>query len=115
MIHIKYSSSKNSKKRDFTEIQVCNQKENAFKIIYQIINQKIIEKRSLSLEQLVIFCSFKIIKKIRNKTNHQEIQKESTKQFLKNKANLKNLKNIKTMTIEIMVDRFPKNIIKFSI
>ncbi len=41
MIHIKYYISKN---RDFNEIQVANKKENAFKIIYQIINQKIIEK-----------------------------------------------------------------------
>ena len=115
MIHIKYFIFKNEKTLDNNEIQVSNHKENTFKTIYQIINQKIIEKQTITLEQLVIFCSFKIIKKIRNKTNHQEIQKESTKQFLKNKANLKNLKNIKTMTIEIMVDRFPKNIIKFSI
>ncbi len=112
MIHIKYYFSKN---RNFNEIHVANKKENAFKIIYQIINQKIIEKRPLSLEQLIIFCSFKTIKKIRNKTNYQEIQKYSIKQFLKNKNNLSNLKNIKEMTIEIMIDNFPKNIIKFSI
>jgi len=114
MIHIKYSLFKNDKNLDINEIQVSNNKENTFKIIYQIINQKIIEKQTISLEQLVIFCSFKIIKKIKNKTNYEEIQKESNKQFLKNKGYVNNFKNFKTMTIEIMIDNLPKNIIRFS-
>jgi len=112
MIHIKYFNFKN---RNFKDIQISKQKENAFKIIYQIINQKIIDKQSISLEQLVIFCSFKSIKKIREKTNYQEIQKESIKKFLKNKSNMANFKNLKNITIEIMVDDFPKKVINFSI
>lgn len=112
MIHIKYFTFKN---KESNEIQISNQKENNFKTIYQIINQKIIENKSVSLEQLIIFCSFKSIKKIRNKTNYQKIEKETIKQFQTNKNSWKSFKNIKTITIEIMVDKFPKNIIKFSI
>ena len=114
MIHIKYSIFNNNKNSNFNEIQVSNHKENTFKTIYQIINQKIIEKQTISLEQLVIFCSFQIIKKIKNKTKYEEIQKESNKQFLKNKGNVNNFKNFKSMTIEIMIDNLPKNIIRFS-
>jgi hypothetical protein len=114
MIHIKYSIFKNEQNLDSNEIQVSNHKENTFKTIYQIINQKIIKKQTINLEQLVIFCSFKIIKKIKNKTNYEETQKESNEQFLKNKDCVNNFKNFKTMTIEIMVDNLPKNIIRFS-
>jgi len=114
MIHIKYSIFNEYRNSDVNEIQISNHKENSFKIIYQIINQKILEKRTISLEQLVIFCSFKIIKKIKNKTNHEEIQEESNNHFKKNKDYVSNFKNIKTMTIEIMIDNFPKNIIRFS-
>ncbi|MBT3328994.1 MAG: hypothetical protein HN384_03535 [Nitrosopumilus sp.] len=112
MIHIKYFTFKN---KESNEIQISNQKENNFKTIYQIINQKIIENKSISLEQLIIFCSFKNIKKIRDKTNYQKIEKETIKQFQTNKNSWKSFKNIKIITIEIMVDKFPKNIIKFSI
>ena len=108
MIHIKYSIFKNEQILHSNEIQVSNHKENTFKTIYQIINQKIIKKQTINLEQLVIFCSFKIIKKIKN------TQKESNEQFLKNKDCVNNFKNFKTMTIEIMVDNLPKNIIRFS-
>lgn len=112
MIYIKYFNFKNKNCKD---IQISKQKENAFKVIYQIINQKINDKQSISLEQLVIFCSFKSIKKIREKTNYQEIQKESINKFLKYKSNMINFKNLKNITIEIMVDDFPKNVINFSI
>ena len=112
MIHIKYSIFKNNKNFNINEIQISDHKERSFKIIYQIINQKITE--TISLEQLVIFCSFKIIKKIKNKTNYEEIENESSKQFQKNKSYVNNFKNFKTMTIEIMVDNLPKNIIRFS-
>ena len=114
MIHIKYFIFKNEKTLDNNEIQVSNHKENTFKTIYQIINQKIIEKQTITLEQLVIFCSFKIIKKIKNKTNYEEIQKESNKQFLKNRDYVNNFKNLKNMKVEIMIDNLPKNIIRFS-
>jgi hypothetical protein len=112
LIHIKYFNSENS---DFKEIQVGDRKENAFKIIYQIINQKIMDKQSISLEQLIIFCSFKSIKKIRSRINYQEIQNESIKEFYKNKSRLINFKNLKTITMELIVDDFPKNVINFSI
>ena len=114
MIHIKYSIFKNNKNFNINEIQISDHKERSFKIIYQIINQKITEKQTISLEQLVIFCSFKIIKKIKNKTNYEEIENESSKQFQKNKSYVNNFKNFKTMTIEIMVDNLPTNIIRFS-
>ena len=112
MINIKYSTFKN---KNFNEIQVHKQKENNFKIIYQIINQKIADNQKINIEQLIIFCSFNIIKKIRGKKNSQKIEEETIKQFQENKNNLENLKNLKMVTLEIMVDRFPKSIIKFSI
>lgn len=115
MIQIKYHFLKNDKNRDLDIIQVGNQKEEEFKIIYEITKQRILENQKLSLKQLVLFCSFKMIKKIRNKINNQEIQKESIRQFLKNKSSVYDYKNFKILTIEIIVDRFPKNVIRFSI
>ncbi len=114
MIQIKYCFLKNSENGDFKVIQVRSQKEDTFRIIYKTINQKILEKQKLSLEQLILFCSFKMIKKMRNKINNQENQKETIRQFLKNESSVYGFKNFKMLTIEIIVDRFPKNIIKFS-
>ena len=108
LIHIKYFNSKN---RNFEEIQVGTKSENAFKVIYQIINQKIIDNQPINLEQLVIFSSFKCIKKIRSKINYKEIQNESIKEFLRNKSRLLNFKNLKTITIEVkyLRHKFIKN------
>ncbi len=81
MIHIKYSIFKNEQNLDSNEIQVSNHKENTFKTIYQIINQKIIKKQTINLEQLVIFCSFKIIKKLKIKRIMKKRKKNQMNNF----------------------------------
>jgi len=86
MIHIKYYIFNKYRNSNVNKIQISDHKEN----------------------------SFKIIKKIKNKTDHEEIQEESNYHFKKNKDYVSNFKNFKTMTIEIMIDNFPKNIIRFS-
>ena len=113
MIQIKFDISSSDFKTT-RKIQFCNKNEKNLNILYGIAKESVERKGKSDVEQLMMICCFHVAKEIRKNTVVEIIEDRVFTELSKHQSLIQILRGIKNISIEAVIDNFPKKILNFS-